>query len=116
MYVYTIYHNPRCGKSRETLKLLSENISDENITIVEYLKTNPSEGDIRSILSKLNISAIELVRKKEADFKDYKNKQLNDEELIALMAKIPKLIERPIVIKGEKAILGRPPENVLKLV
>lgn len=116
MKLYTVYHNPRCGKSRDTLKLLQEKVSESEITIVEYLKTVPSEEEIKSLLEKLNITADQLVRVKEKDFAPYKGQQLSNMELIALMSKIPKLIERPIVVKGDKAILGRPPENVLELI
>ncbi len=113
---YKIYHNPRCGKSRTTLKLLEENTSSDKIEIVEYLKYPLSHEEIKSLLKKLNILPLELIRVKEEDFKPFKGKNLSDEELIALMVKYPKLIERPIVVLGENAILGRPPENVLSLI
>jgi len=111
-----IYHNPRCSKSRQTLTLLEEKgISPE---IVLYLENTPSEKEINVLLGKLGISARQLLRKGEDAYKENKlsNKDLSDLELIEKMAQFPKLIERPIVVKGEKAILGRPPENVLELI
>ena len=107
----TIYHNPRCRKSRETLALI-ENAGVE-VEIVEYLKEIPTAAEIKSILKKLGIRAEQLLRKNEAVFKEnYKGKNLQEDEWIQAMVDNPKLIERPIVIQGEKAILGRPPENV----
>lgn len=114
--MYTIYHNPRCSKSRTTLDLLKGKVSESNISVVEYLKNTPSESEIRDVLAKLNISAKELIRVKEADFAEFKGKDLSEDEFIKLMVERPKLIERPIVIHGDKAIIGRPPENVFKLV
>ena len=111
-----IYHNPRCSKSRQTLALLEEKgISPE---IILYLENTPSEGDISVLLSKLGIGARQLLRKGEEAYKENKlsNKDLSDLELIEKMSQFPKLIERPIVVKGDKAILGRPPENVLELI
>lgn len=107
-----IYHNPRCSKSRQTLALIEEaGITPE---IVLYLDNPPSADALTGILNKLGIGARELLRKGEDAYKENKlsNKALNDEQLIAFMVKYPKLIERPIVIKGDNAILGRPPENV----
>ena len=114
--MYTIYHNPRCSKSRTTLDLLKGKVSESDIKIVEYLKDSPTESEIKEILTKLNISAIDLIRVKESDFAEFKNKTLSEDEYIKLMVKYPKLIERPIVIHGDKAIIGRPPEKVLTLV
>ncbi|MDN3670281.1 arsenate reductase (glutaredoxin) [Echinicola jeungdonensis] len=112
-----IFHNPRCKKSRETLKLVEENVSKDHIEIVKYLETPPSEAELKSILSMLGISPNELVRKGEKAWKEeFKGKDLSDEELIKVMVKNPKLIERPIVIAHGKAVLGRPPENVLVLL
>ncbi len=111
-----IYHNPRCSKSRQTLALIEEKgISPE---IVLYLEDTPDEAALQDILGKLGISARELLRKGEQYYKDnnLKNPDLSDDELIAKMVAFPKLIERPIVIKGDKAVLGRPPENVLELI
>jgi len=112
----TIYHNPRCSKSRETLALLQEKgISPD---IVEYLKDTPDAKEIRAVLTKLGISARELLRKKEADYKELNlaNDSLSDDDIIAAMVSHPKLIERPIVIKGDSARIGRPPEQVLEIL
>lgn len=109
----TIYHNPRCSKSRQTLALIEEN--NQAVTVVEYLKTPLSEQQIKSLLAALNVSPIEMMRTKEAEFKEQNLKGANDETLITAMVNTPKLIERPIVTKGEQAIIGRPPENVLTL-
>lgn len=112
----TIYHNPRCSKSRQTLQLLEEKgISPE---IVLYLETAPSASEIKDLLKKLGIGARDLLRKGEAEYKDnnLKDTSLSDEDLVAAMVEYPRLIERPIVVKGSKAVLGRPPENVLELI
>ncbi len=111
-----IYHNPRCSKSRQTLALIEEQgIQPE---IVLYLESPPDAATLNSLLSKLGIAARELLRKGEQDYKDQqlKNPELSDAQLIAAMTEFPKLIERPIVVKGERAVLGRPPENVLELL
>jgi arsenate reductase len=111
----TVYHNPRCKKSREALKILHE--LGENVTVVEYLKDCPSHAQLREILSQLGIPAEQLVRKTEAIYKsDYKGKELTEEEWIAAMVAHPILIERPIVIKGNKAVIGRPADNVHKIL
>lgn len=110
-----IYHNPRCKKSRETLSLLQEKNLDPEI--VKYLDTPPSEKELKDVLDKLDIPAEKLIRKTEKIYKEnYKGKKLSESEWIKAMVKHPKLIQRPIVIKGEKAVIGRPPENVLELV
>ena len=113
----TIYHNPRCSKSRQTLQLLRDKGIEPEI--VEYLKTPPNAEQLRQILDKLGMKPRELMRKKEAEYKENNlaDESLSDDALIAAMVAHPKLIERPIVI-GEKdqIILGRPPENVLELV
>ncbi|GAB1256720.1 arsenate reductase (glutaredoxin) [Aurantivibrio plasticivorans] len=112
----TIYHNPRCSKSRQTLALLEE--QGIKPTIVEYLETPPNESEIKTLVSQLGITPRELLRKGEDAYKDnnLKNPDLSDDDIIAFMAKYPKLIERPIVVKGKKAALGRPPENVLTIL
>ncbi|PQB04515.1 arsenate reductase (glutaredoxin) [Aureitalea marina] len=111
----TIYHNPRCRKSRETLTLLQENGEDPQIIL--YLEEVPSEGEIRQLLDQLGISPMELIRKQESDWKEnFKGKELTDQEIILAMHQYPKLIERPVVVKKGKAALGRPPENVLKIL
>lgn len=112
----SIYHNPRCSKSRQTLALLQEQGIEP--TVIEYLKDTPSEDEIKELLSKLGfVSARELMRSKEDVFKELELKNENDEDkLVAAMAAHPKLIERPIVVKGEQARLGRPPEAVLEIL
>ncbi|MEX2335889.1 MAG: arsenate reductase (glutaredoxin) [Fulvivirga sp.] len=107
----TIYHNPRCSKSRDALKLIED--SGSMVEVVEYLKTPPAKDDLRQIIERLGIKPIDLVRKNEPIYKEkYKGKELTDEEWIDAMEEHPILIERPIVLKDGKAILGRPPENV----
>ena len=109
-----IYHNPRCGKSRQTLSLLQERTSE--VKIIEYLKTPPTKEELRSIVKKLNIEPEALIRKGEAIYKEnYRGKDLSGDEWLSVMAEYPILIERPIVIKGDKATIGRPPENVHQL-
>ncbi|MBE1301217.1 MAG: arsenate reductase (glutaredoxin) [Alteromonadaceae bacterium] len=116
MSIFTIYHNPRCSKSRQTLALIEQN----NIvpTIVEYLKVPLTEDEIVNLKEKLGYTSfIEMMRTKEAEFKEHGlSKNSNEDSLVKAMAASPKLIERPIVTKGEKAIMGRPPENVLDLI
>lgn len=111
-----IYHNPRCSKSRQTLDLLR----DQGIepTIVEYLKTPPDRATLEKILAMLKLEPRDLMRKKEAEYKelDLDNPQLGRDQLIEAMLTHPKLIERPIVIKNGKAALGRPPEQVLEII
>ncbi|MEL0624236.1 arsenate reductase (glutaredoxin) [Marinomonas arenicola] len=109
-----IYHNPRCSKSRQTLSLLEENGITADVRL--YLKEVPSIEEITTLLSQLNIPAIELMRTKEATYKELGlNKDSSDEERIQAMHNNPILIERPIVIHNDKAKLGRPPEQVLEL-
>jgi len=111
-----IYHNPRCSKSRQTLALIEEqNIQPE---IILYLENTPTAETLNDLLKKLNISARELLRKGEQDYKDNKlnDTNLSEQDLIVKMTQFPKLIERPIVVKGDQAILGRPPENVKGLL
>jgi len=115
MSSYTIWHNPRCSKSRQTMGILEENGIEAEV--VKYLEETPSVGEIKAVLKKLNISARELMRTKEAIYKELGLKDENDEQkLIEAMAAHPKLIERPVVIKDDKAVLGRPPEKVLELL
>tara|TARA_B100000989_G_scaffold286025_1_gene254272 strand:- start:590 stop:946 length:357 start_codon:yes stop_codon:yes gene_type:complete len=112
----TIYHNPRCSKSRQTLKI----INDHGIQpiIVEYLKTPLKKSELESISKLLNKRPKDFLRKNEADFKEnnIKNVIENDAELINEMVKFPKIIERPIVLYKNKAVIGRPPENVLEIL
>ena len=111
----TIYHNPRCSKSRQTLQLLEE--KNEELNIVKYLEEPPTKEELKRILELLNIKPIALVRKNEQIWKDnFKGKDLSQEEIINAMLDNPKLIERPIVVKGAKASIGRPPENVLSIL
>ena len=116
MSEFTIFHNPRCSKSRQTLALLEEN--NISPSIVMYLETPPTKKELLSIVAKLKISPRDLLRKGEDAYKALQlgEASLDDEVLIDAMVKYPKLIERPIVIKGENAVLGRPPENVLTLI
>lgn len=110
----TIYHNPRCTKSRETLAILEA--SDEMITVVEYLKTPPSADELEELLEKLGMEAKDLIRKGEPIYKEqFKGQEHSNEEWIEIMVENPKLIERPIVVAGDKAVIGRPPENVKDL-
>lgn len=109
----TIYHNPRCSKSRQTLSLIEEN--NQDVTIVEYLKKPLTKSEINNLLNALSVSPIEMMRTKEVEFKEQNLKNADDETLINAMITTPKLIERPIVTKNNKAIIGRPPENVLTL-
>ena len=112
----TIYHNPKCSKSRQTLKLLQE--QGINPVTIEYLKNPPTVEKLKEILSLLGVSPRDLMRKKEDEFKelDLANSKLSDEDLIHYMAKNPILIERPIVLANGKAALGRPPEQVLNIL
>lgn len=113
--VITIYHNPRCGKSRDTLAILQKKGVDPEI--VEYLKTPLTREDLRGILKKLGMKPEHIVRKGEEVYKQkFAGKTLTDEQWLDALAKNPILIERPIVVKGGKAVIGRPPENVLQLL
>lgn len=110
-----ILHNPRCRKSREGLKILEE--SGNEFEIVDYLNQPLEKEEIRDLLRKLDMEPIELVRRNEAIWKEnYKGRDLSSEEVVDALSKHPKLIERPIVIVGDKAIVGRPPENILEIL
>ena len=113
---FTIYHNPRCSKSRLTLELLKDKGIDPKVIL--YLETPPSEKELVIILKKLNMEARELLRKGEAEFKEQNlsDTSKSEEDVIQAMVNFPKLMERPIVIYGDRAIIGRPPENVLKII
>ena len=115
MSAYTIYHNPRCSKSRNTLALLQEQGIEPDVVL--YLETVPDAAEIRDLLHKLDMPAAQLVRRGEEAYKAAGlSRDSSEEEIIAAMASHPKLIERPIVIHGDRSVLGRPPENVLDLI
>lgn len=110
-----IYHNPRCSKSRETLQIIKD--AGAEVEIIEYLNVIPTKEELKLILMQLNLKPIDIIRKGEAVYKEkFKNSNFNDDEWLKIMMEYPKLIERPIVVKGNKAILGRPPANVLELL
>jgi len=111
-----IYHNPRCSKSRQTLELIQEkNLHPE---VIEYLNTPPSAAELESILKLLNLQPRQLMRTKEAEYKELNldNPALTRKQLIKAMVEHPKLIERPIVVTNGKAAIGRPPEAVLEIL
>ncbi len=112
----TIYHNPRCSKSRATLQL----IQDQGVTptVVEYLKTPPNAQELDDILNKLGVEPRDLMRKGESEYQQagLDNQNLDRGALIQAMVENPKIIERPIVLANEKAAVGRPPENVLTIL
>ena len=109
-----ILHNPRCSKSRTTLNIILENNIQPTIRL--YLDDPLSIGEIKDLLIKLNTTADQIVRKNEEIYKKLNLKDSNQDLLIEKISKNPILLERPIVVKGEKAIIGRPPENVMKLL
>ena len=112
----TIYHNPRCSKSRQTLQLLT----DHGITpkIIEYLKTPPSKEELEQILKMLGVEPRQLMRKQEQEYKTagLDDPELSRNDLISAMVQHPVLIERPVVIANNKAVIGRPPGNVLEII
>ena len=112
----TIWHNPRCSKSRQTLQLIRDRGLEP--TIVEYLKTPPSRAELRGALRALGITPRELIRRKEALYAELSldDDSLTDADLVGAMLENPNLIERPVVLRGERAIVGRPPENVIALL
>jgi arsenate reductase len=112
--MFTIYHNTRCSKSRQTLGLLEDysQSSGEEFTVVEYLKTPLTIQEIKQLLVQLDCKAIEMMRTKEALFNQLNLKRANEDTLLQAMVDNPKLIERPIVSNGISAIIGRPPENI----
>ncbi|WP_190808555.1 arsenate reductase (glutaredoxin) [Flagellimonas sp. S3867] len=106
-----IYHNPRCSKSRQGLEYLEK--TGENFEVVRYLENVPTKEELEDIISYLGIAPEELIRKNEAVWKEkYKGKTLSHEDIVNAMIENPKLIERPIIIKGKKAVIGRPAENI----
>lgn len=112
----TIYHNPRCSKSRQTLQILEE--QGITPTIVEYLKTSIDHQTLDSLLRGLNMEPRDLMRKGETEYKELElnNEELDRNQLIAAMVENPRLIERPIVVVGDEVIIGRPPESVLTIL
>ncbi len=111
----TIYHNPRCSKSRNTLALLQQNGIEP--TVVEYLKQPPDRAVLKSIVKKLGVQPEQIVRKGEDIYKQhYAGKTLTNDQWLDALASHPILIERPIVVQGDRAVIGRPPENVLDLI
>jgi arsenate reductase len=111
---YIVYHNPRCSKSRMALAYLEE--ANKEYQVIEYLNERPTKADLESVLIKLGIRAEGLVRKGEPDFKEqFKGKILSENEWIDAMLKYPKLIERPIVVLGNKAVIARPIEKIDEL-
>jgi len=112
----TIYHNPRCSKSRQTLEIL--NSQNVDVEIIEYLKTSPDAETLKQILSYLNIPARELLRKGESAYKEagLDDISLSEDDVIAAMVEHPILIERPVVVNNGKATIGRPPESVLAIL
>ena len=111
----TIYHNNKCSKSRQTLEVLRE--KREELQVVEYLKDTPSAEELKVVLRKLGLKPEQVLRKGEQVYKEkFAGKSYSDEEWLQIMAANPILIERPIVVKGDKATLGRPPEKVLDIL
>jgi len=113
---FTIYHNPRCSKSRQTLDILIKN--KINPTVILYLQDPLSSSEIKNLLMKLNKRPRDILRKSEQEYKslNLSNQELTDDELLEYIQKNPKLIERPIVTKENLAVIGRPPENVINLI
>lgn len=110
-----IYHNPRCKKSREGLELLEK--SGKEFEVIKYLEEIPSKEELREVIHCLGITPENLVRKNEAIWKEkFRNRLLSSEEILDAMIAYPKLIERPIIINGSKAVIGRPTENIKKIV
>ena len=110
-----IYHNNRCRKSREGLALLEE--AKQEFEVVHYLEQPPTPEELKALLQKLGIRPEQLIRKNEAIWKEqFKGKELSDDALITAMSQFPKLIERPIVVKGDKAVIGRPASTILEIL
>jgi arsenate reductase (glutaredoxin) len=110
-----VYHNSRCGKSREAILFLEK--QNLEFKVIFYLENTPTIDDLKAILKKLNLPAIDLVRKKEMIWiENYKGKTLTEEEIILAMANNPKLIERPIVVIGNKAVIARPAEKIKEIL
>lgn len=112
----TIYHNPRCSKSRQALALLEEKGLKPKVVL--YLDDTPSERTLKQLIKKLGIEPRDLLRKGEAEYKELNlaDKSISDADIIAAMVAHPRLIERPVVVKGDRAVIGRPPENIHHLL
>ncbi|MCL9809701.1 arsenate reductase (glutaredoxin) [Flavobacterium luminosum] len=111
----TIYHNSRCSKSREGIAFLEN--AKVDFQIINYLDNVPTKEELQELLRKLNLPAIDLIRKKEAIWiEQYKGKDLSEDELIEAMIQNPKLIERPIIVNGSKAVIGRPTEKIKEIL
>ncbi|MCA0133473.1 arsenate reductase (glutaredoxin) [Winogradskyella alexanderae] len=111
----TIYHNPRCRKSREGLQLLEN--SGQPFEVVKYLENQLSFSELKNLIKKLGVKPEDLVRKNEAIWKsEYKGKIMTDDEIIEAMVTNPKLIERPIIVNGKKARIGRPADKILEII
>lgn len=112
----TIYHNPRCSKSRQALDLLRKRGIEP--AIVEYLKSPPGKKELKEILDRLGMEPRDLMRKKEAAYRENRldDPKLSRDQLIAALAEHPVLIERPLVLAGDKAVVGRPPEKILDIL
>jgi len=112
----SIFHNPRCSKSRQTLQLLNDNGVEPEI--IEYLKVGVTEDTVKSLMANLGLSPRQFMRLKETEYKEQNlgNSDITDADLIAAIVATPKLLERPIVVNGDKAAIGRPPENVLEIL
>lgn len=115
MQEITIWHNPKCSKSREALDIAKENGCD--VSIIKYLEESPDKETLKTILKMLGITPIELMRTKEDLYKELGLKDVSDDEaLIEAMVQNPKLIERPVIIKGDKAIIGRPTQRIAEFL
>lgn len=111
----TIYHNNRCSKSRDGVCLLEN--SNVDFEVINYLENTPTEAELKEILKKLGVKAIEIVRQKENIWlENYKDKKMTEAQIIKALVKFPKLIERPIIINGDKAVIGRPIEKILEIL
>ncbi len=112
----TLYHNPRCSKSRAVLALLEEN--DIEPEIVQYIDNPPDVSQLKDLLKKLDMNLRDILRRNEPDYDELglDDTTLNEEIVFDLVSKHPKLIQRPIIVQGDRAIIGRPPENVLSFI
>ena len=111
---YVLYHNPKCSKSRKVKEILDENQLD--YTVVEYIKQGLSRSEVEELVKKLSLPLSAFIRTKEIEFKELNLDIGNDQSLLDGLIKCPKLLERPIVVHGDKAVIGRPPENVLAFI